>query len=154
MERVGSGLLAAIGDRGAEAFVADTAPIIYRVTRGPDRQLLGACDPLFDAVEQDRLGCLVSAASMTELLIEPFRTGPAALSAIDAFLSQRSLVVAEVDEEIARGAAELLASRKLNRLSSAVVGATALCYAIPVVTGDRVLARGLGGAALLVSDYR
>jgi len=154
MERVGHRLLAAVAERGAVAFVADTAPIIYRVTRGPDRQLVGACDPLFDAVEDERLGCLVSAASMAELLIEPFRTGPAALSAIDAFLRQRSLVVAEVDEEIARSAAELLASRRQSRLASALVAATALRFELPVVTADRRLARGLGAAALLVADYR
>jgi hypothetical protein len=154
VERFGRRLLAAIEDRSAGAFVADTAPIIYRVTRGPDKQFVAACDPLFDAVEDDELGCIVSAASLAELLIEPFRAGPAAVSAIDAFLRQRAIGIAEVDEVVARTAAELLASRRLNRLSSAVVGATALCYSIPVVTGDRVLARGLGGAALLVADYR
>jgi len=154
MERVGHRLLAAVAERGAEAFVADTAPIIYRVSRGPDRQLVSACDPLFDAVEDERLGCLVSAASMAELLIEPFRAGPAALSAIDAFLRQRSLGIAEVDEEIARGAAELLASKRQSRLSSALVAATALHFELPVVTADRRLARGLGASALLVADYR
>lgn len=154
MERVAHRILIALGERGVEAFVADTAPIIYRVTRGPDKQFVAACDPLFDMVEDELLGCLVSAASMAELLIEPFRAGPAAVSAIDAFLRQPSLGIAEVDEDIARTAAQLVANGTLSRLSSALVGATALRYRIPVVTSDRRLARGLGSAALLVADYR
>lgn len=154
MEGLGRGLLAAVAEREVGAFVVDTAPIIYRLTRGPDRRFVAACDPLFDAVEEERLACLVSAASVTELLIEPFRAGPGAVSAVDAFLRQPAIGVAELDADTARVAAELLASGRLNRLTSALIAATALRYELPLVTGDRRLARGLGSTALLVSDFR
>jgi predicted nucleic acid-binding protein len=143
-----------VAERDAGAFVADTAPIIYRLSRGPDRQFVAACDPLFDAVEDERIGCLVSAASVSELFVEPFRAGPGAVAAVDAFLRQPGLGVAELDAETARIAAALLASGRLNRLPAALVAATALRYELPLVTGDRRLARGLGSVALLVSDFR
>ncbi len=147
-------LLAAVEATGAGAFVADTAPIIYRVERGADGRLIAACDPLFDAVEAEQLGCLVSAASVAELLIDPFRAGPAAVSAIDAFLRQPSLGIADVDEAIARTAAELIARERVGRLPDALIAATGLRYEIPVVTGDRRLARSMGSGAFLVTDYR
>jgi predicted nucleic acid-binding protein len=147
-------LLAAVESTGAGGFIADTAPIIYRVERGANSALVAACDPLFDAVEAEELGCLVSAVSVTELLIAPFRAGPAAVSALDAFLRQPLVGIVEVDEDIARGAAELVARRRIGRLPDALVAATGLRYGLPIVTGDRRLARGLGGPALLVSDYR
>lgn len=147
-------LLAAVEAVGAGAFVADTAPIIYRVERGADPGLVAACDPLFDAVENGHLGCLVSAVNVAELLINPFRAGAAAVSAVDAFLRQPSLGIAELDEASARTAAELVARERVGRLPDALIAATGLEYALPLVTGDRRLARALGTSAFLVADYR
>jgi predicted nucleic acid-binding protein len=146
-------LVAAVEATGAGAFIADTAPIIYRVERGADARLVATCDPLFDAVEAEELGCLVSTVSVAELLIEPFRAGPAAVSAVDAFLRQPSLGIVEVDEDVARSAAELVAREQVGRLPDALIAATGLRYGLPIVTGDRRLARGLGPSAFLVSDY-
>jgi predicted nucleic acid-binding protein len=146
-------LLAAVEATGAGAFVADTAPIIYRVERSADRRLVDACDRLFDATEAEGLGCLVSAVSVAELLIEPFRAGPAAVSAVDAFLRQPGLGIAELDEPIARTAAELVARSRVARLPDALIAATSLAYSLPLVTGDRRLARALAPNALLVADY-
>ena len=147
-------LVAAVEAAGEGGFVADTAPLIYRLERRADPALVGACDTLFDAVEAGRLGCLVSAVTVGELLIEPFRSGPAAVSVVDAFLRQPLLGVSEVDEDIARGAAELVARRVLNRLPDAFIAATAVRFALPLVTGDRRLARSGVRDVLLVSDYR
>ena len=147
------GLVAAVEAAGRGAFVADTAPIIYRLERGADPGLVSVCDPLFDAVETGRLGCLVSAVTVAELLIRPFRVGPAAVSAVDAFLRQPSLGVVEPDEAIARDAAELLARARVGRLPDAVIAATSRGYQLPLVTGDRRLARAFAPAALLVGDY-
>lgn len=147
-------LLAAVEAIGAGAFVADTAPIIYRLERGADPELVAACDPLFDEVEAENLGCLVSAVSAAELLIGPFRAGPAAVSAVDAFLRQPSLGVVEIEMTVARAAAELVAREQVGRLPDALIAATSLEYRLPLVTGDRRLARALGPNALLVADYR
>jgi predicted nucleic acid-binding protein len=147
-------LLAAVEAVGAGAFVADTAPIIYRVERAVNPSLVSACDPLFDAVESEDLGCLVSALSVAELLIAPFRAGPAAVSSVDAFLRQPTLGIVELDEAIARASAELVANGRVNRLPDAVIAATSSQYALPLVTGDRRLAKAMSPGAFLVSDYR
>jgi predicted nucleic acid-binding protein len=147
-------LLAAVEATGAGAFVADTAPIIYRIERGADSRLVAACDPLFDATEAETLGCLVSSVSVAELLIEPFRVGPVAISAVDAFLRQPALGIADLSEPIALTAAELVARDRVGRLPDAVIAATSVEYGLPLVTGDRRLARALAPNAFLVSDYR
>jgi hypothetical protein len=56
-------LLDAIEAAGAGGFVADTAPIIYRLERRANAKLVAAVDPLFDAVERGELGCIVSASA-------------------------------------------------------------------------------------------
>jgi predicted nucleic acid-binding protein len=147
-------LLGAVEATGAGAFVADTAPIIYRIERRADAGLVAVCDALFDAVEREELGCLVSSVSAVELMVEPFRAGPAAVSAVDAFLRQPAVGMVELDDGIARTAAELVAERRVPRLADAVIAATALEYALPLVTGDRRLARALGARAFLVGGYR
>ena len=149
-----AGLVEAVAAAGTDAFVADTAPIIYRVERSADPGLVAASDPLFEAVEDGSLGCLVSAVSVAELLIEPFRAGPAAVSAVDGFLRQPRLGVVELDGAIARTAAELVARARVGRLPDALVAATSIEYGLPLVTGDRRLARALAPDALLVSDFR
>lgn len=147
-------LLTAVEATGAGAFVADTAPIIYRIERRADASLVAACDAVFDAAEREELGCLVSSVSVVELLVEPFRAGPAAVSAVDAFLRQPAVGLVELDDGIARAAAELVAERRIPWLADAVIAATALEYALPLVTSDRRLARALGSRALLIADYR
>ena len=145
-------LLAAVEEAGAGAFVADTAPIIYRLERAASRRLVEAVDPLFDAVEQGMLGCIVSAISVAELLIRPFRAGPAAVAVVDAFLRQPLVGVVEVGHSTARTAAAVLARRRLHRLPDALIVATATELEIPVVTGDRRLAQR-APSAFLVADF-
>lgn len=153
MERAPS-LLSEVLASGAGAFVADSAPVIYRVERRADEVLVAACDPLFDAVERGELGCLVSAVSVAELLIEPFRLGPGAVSTLDAFLRQPMLGIAELDEPIARGAAQLVARGRVGRLPDALIAATAIRFGLPLVTNDRRLAATGVANVLLVTGHR
>lgn len=146
-------LIAAVEASGAGAFLADTAPIIYRIERGARSALIQACDPLFDAVEAGALGCVVSAISVAELMIEPFRSGPAAVSFADAFLRQPMVGVVEIGAELAREAAVLLAAGRVNRLPDALIAASANALGLPLVTGDRRLARAGASKALLVADF-
>lgn len=149
----GGSLLAAVVATRAGGFVADTAPIIYRLERRADAKLVAAVDPLFDAVERGELGCIVSAVSAAELLIAPFRLGPAAVSTVDRFLRQPMLGIADVDMPIARGAAHAIAAAKLARLPDALIAATARALALPLVTGDRSLSRSGVATGLCVRDY-
>jgi len=95
----------------------------------------------------------VSAVNIAELLIDPLRSGPAAISTVDTFLRQPSLGIVEVDDTIARAAAELVARERVGRLPGALIAATSREYALPLVTGDRRLARALTPNAFFVADY-
>jgi predicted nucleic acid-binding protein len=90
--------------------------------------------------------------SVAELLIEPFRAGAAAVSVLDGFLRQPMLGIVELDEPTARGAAELIARGRIGRLPDALIGATAIRFGLPLVTGDRRLARSGLPNSLLVAD--
>jgi predicted nucleic acid-binding protein len=91
--------------------------------------------------------------SAAELLIGPFRLGPAAVSTVDRFLRQPMLGVAEVDMSVARGAARAIADARLARLPDALIAATARALALPLVTGDRSLSRAGVATSFCVRDY-
>jgi predicted nucleic acid-binding protein len=146
-------LLAAVEAAGAGAFVADTAPIIYRLERSAPPRLIAACDALFDAVELGRLGCIVSAISVAELFIRPLAVGTKAVAAVDAFFRQPMVGVGQVDADVARSGAALVAARRLTRLPDALIAATAGILGLPLVTGDRRLARSGVPRVLLVADH-
>ena len=85
-------LLSALGD--AEAFVCDTAPLVYRLERTPSRSVLDQVDSLFDAVETRALACIVPAVCAAELLVRPYSLGPPAVSVADALLRSAGIAVA------------------------------------------------------------
>jgi predicted nucleic acid-binding protein len=146
-------LVDALREGGHESFVADTAPLVYRFQRRSAPALTAACDALFDAVERGELTCFVSGVSVTELLVAPFRAGPGAVEAIDAFLHQPLLGIVGVGEAVARRGARLLAGRRTRLLADALIAATALEARVPLVTNDRRLSRSGVVEALLVSDF-
>jgi predicted nucleic acid-binding protein len=150
---VGATLLDALRSGGHEAFVADTAPIVYRIERQAEPTLIAACDPLFDAVAMQAVGCLVSAVSVAELMIAPYRAGPQNVAFVDAFLRQPALGIVDVGMDIAREAARLIASDQLRRLPDTLVAATAAAVGLPLVTNDRRLVRSGVVDALLVADF-
>lgn len=142
-------ILSALGD--AEAFVCDTAPLVYRLERTPSRSVLGEVDTLFDAVEAGALVCIVPAVCAAELLVRPYGLGPPAVSVADALLRSPRVAVAPPGLGTAHAAARHVARRTIPRLADALVAATAAELQLPLVTGDRRLARAAG--ALLVHDF-
>jgi len=143
-------LLAAVEATGAGAFLADTSPIIYRLERTAPPRLVRACDALFDAVQEGKRGCIVSAVTVAELFVKPFAAGPAAVATMDAFFRDPTIGIAEIDYDIARTAARLVA--RLVRLPDALIAATAIQFDLPIVTGDRRLARAVSNS-ILVADH-
>lgn len=145
----GRSLLSALQPSGA--FVSDTAPLVYRLERSPRGSILAALDPVFDAVESGDLACIVPAVCAAELLVRPYVIGPPAVSVADGLLRSPGVAVAAPQLGTAHAAARHLARRTIPRLADALVAATAAELRLPLVTGDRRLARAAG--ALLVSDY-
>lgn len=142
-------LLSALSPSGA--FVSDTAPLVYRLERASPRSVLASLDPVFDAVEEGQLACIVPAVCAAELLVRPYVLGPPAVSVVDGLLRSPGIVVAAPKLGTAHAAARHLARRTIPRLTDAIVAATAAELGLPLVTGDRRLARVAGG--LLVHDF-
>lgn len=132
--------------------MCDTAPLVYRLERTPTRAVLRAVDALFDAVEAGALTCIVPAICAAELLVRPYRIGPPAVSVLDAVLRAPGMAVAAASLGTSHAAARHVAKRTIPRLADAMVAATAAELRLPLVTGDRRLARAAGG--LLVHDLR
>lgn len=145
----GHALLAAVSEDGG--FVADTAPLVYRLERSAPQAVLDAVDALFDEVEQGALGCLVATLVAAEFLVRPYRTNPRLAPGVDGFLRGPHFGLVPPSLGIAHGAARLVAKRVVPRLSDAIVAATAAEVGLPLVTADRRLARAVG--AVLVQDY-
>ena len=142
-------LLTALGD--AEAFVCDTAPLVYRLERSPSRSVVAAVDALFDAVESGDLACIVPAICAAELLVRPYVLGPPAVSVVDGLLRSPGVAVAPPELGTAHAAARYVAHGTVRRLADAFVAAIASELQLPLVTGDRRLASATGG--LLVHDF-
>jgi predicted nucleic acid-binding protein len=142
-------LLSALGVAGG--FVCDTAPLLYRLERSQSRAVLAAVDPVFDAVESGDLACIVPAVCAAELLVRPYALGPPAVSVADALLRSPGFAVSPPELGTAHAAARQVARRAIPRLADALVAATAAELRLPLVTGDRRLARAAG--ALLVHDF-
>ena len=98
-----------------------------------------AATQVFDAflATGRNVGCL-SMVSVGELLVRPFRTGPAAIATIEGLLRHFAEIrLVDVTYEIAREAARLRAASDL-RMPDALIIATALEEEVDVlVTNDR-----------------
>jgi predicted nucleic acid-binding protein len=140
--------------RGAGgAFVCDTGPAVYRLESSGPATAVAVVDALFDEVEAGSLGCFVPSVCAAELLVRPYRFGPAAVTVVDAFLRGPSIAVVPTSLGAAHGAARLVARRVVTRLADALVAATAADVGVPLVTSDRRLARSGATEAFLVADF-
>lgn len=148
-----SRLVAALRATGADAFVADTAPLIYRTERRVDPKLVDACDAVFELVESGRIACLVSSVTVAEFFVGAYRKGKDAVAFADAYLRQASFAVVPPDGDVAQAAALLVARRKVRRIADALIAATANSLGLPLLTADRELARSGIARTLLVSDF-
>lgn len=149
-----SRLVAALRATGADAFVADTAPLIYRTERRRvDPKLVDACDAVFELVESGRIACLVSSVTVAEFFVGAYRKGEDAVAFADAYLRQASFAVVPPDGDVAQAAALLVARRKVRRIADALIAATANSLGLPLLTADRELARSGIARTLLVSDF-
>lgn len=142
-------LVDALRDPGS--FVCDTAPLVYWLERSGAPGVRRVLDALFGRVAEGEVACLVSSISAAELLIGPYRAHPPAVTVVDGFLRSPHVGVVAPSLGIAHAAARLVARRIVGRLGDAFVAATAADLDLPLVTGDRRLARAVGG--LLVQDF-
>ena len=136
-------LLEALGNPGS--IVIDTSVLIAYLDGGED--FSPAATFLLDQlVAGGSHPAIVSAVTVTECMVRPFRAGPSAVSTAATFLGHfPNLRVRPIDHEVAMEAARVRALTGL-RTPDALVIATALVEGIAtIVTGDKQWERAIGG---------
>lgn len=147
-------LSAALGN-GREIVIDSSVTLSY--LNGIDRYSDAAAQVFDDIVINGAATAVLSAVTVTEVLVRPFGTGPAAVATIETFLRAfPNLEIREVTFAIARRAAEIRASTGM-RTPDAIVVATAIEGGISiVVTTDRRMvadARRVGITAVDLEDH-
>ena len=101
----------------------------------PDDALHASCVAAIDRHQHDDL--VLPASAYAETLVAPFRAGPKAVAAVDAFLTDLGIRIEPVTPAGARAAAKLRSKRPRLRLPDALVIACAEeIGAATVLTGD------------------
>lgn len=121
---------------------------------------IGAVEPTSDRARQlfdaftatGRNPTAVSAVTVTELLVRPFRRGPAAVATAEGFLRHfGDLQVVDVTYAVAREAARLRAITGLPTPDSLIIASAALAAVDVVVTNDRSWPSRAGSAVAELS---
>lgn len=138
--------------QGITRIFLDTAPVIYYVEKHPDYLSLVA--PVFDRIDAETLTAVTSPVTLAECLVMPYRLDLPQLRQdfIDVIVYGQSTLFAEIDQEVARRAAELRAVYNIT-LTDALQIAVALntgCEAI--LTNDGALDRVKELRVLTVAD--
>lgn len=142
-----------IEDSGAGPVAVDTAPFIYLIEE--HERFLPVVEPLFAAIDEERVAGVTSTLSLLETLVVPYRAGNVALAERyeEIFAGSRGLTLIEIDRRVLRAAAALRA-RTGMKTPDAVQVASALSARCSVfITNDRRLPPVPGLSILSLSDY-
>src|SRR5438128_2447898 len=116
-------------------LILDTS-VVLSYLNGTDRNAPAATIVVDELVAKGVNPAAISAISVAESLVRPFKVGSAAVAVVDTFLRHfANLEVVEVDYDIARTAAEVRATTGLKTPDATVV-ATALRRGGLIVAND------------------
>lgn len=148
--------LAAVLPEGASVLV-DTSVALAYLTGTEEVSPLAI--ELFDrCLATGRNPGALSAVTVTELLVRPFRAGPSAVSTAEGFLRHfADLRIVPVDYSTAREAARIRAAAALSAPDALIVAAHVVGGTDVLVTNDaswprRLLGAGLDGSIIVVRD--
>lgn len=147
--------MALIDDLGAGPVGVDTAVFIYFIEE--NERFLPAIAPLFEAADSGKLQLVVSALTLLEVLVVPYRAGDAALAQRYEAVLTRSRGVRMIDlmRDHLRLAARLRAATgvatpdALQLAASVAAGCSAFLTSdrrLPAVPGLRIVQLGTYGA--------
>ena len=145
------GLIPAIGE-GPVAL--DTAVFIYFIEEHP--RFLPVLDPVFEAIDRERLSAIASSLTLLEVLVVPYRAGnsPLADRYEQALTRSRGLRMIDIDRAQLRAAAQLRALHTSLRTPDAIQVAAALSGGCSVLlTNDRDLPAVPGLRVLQLRDF-
>lgn len=132
----------------AEASVLiDTSVVLAYLSGGEPSS--AQAEQLFDAlVGTGRNPASLSAITVGEILVRPFRTGSAAVAIAEGFLRHfADIRIVPVDYEVAREGARIRASTNLPMPDALIIASARVVDADVLVTGDRTWGKRLGADA-------
>ena len=117
-------------------MLVDTSVVLAYLAGGEPAS--SDAEELFDGlVATGRNPALLSAVTVGEILVRPFRAGPAAVAIAEGFLRHfADMQIVSVDFEVAREAARIRASTNLAMPDALIVASARIAGADVVVTGD------------------
>lgn len=121
---------------GASLLIDTSVVLAYLAGGEPGSQ---RAEELFDAfVATGRNPAGISMVTVAEILVRPFRRGPAAVATAEAFLQHfADLRLVPVTYDVAREAARLRASTDLPMPDALILASAVVAGADVVLTGDR-----------------
>ena len=121
----------------ATAILIDTS-VLLAYLAGSEPGSPDAEELLDRFVSTGRNTASVSVVSVAELLVRPFRTGPAAVATVEGFLRHFAAIrLVDVDYVVAREAARVRAASGLRTPDALIVGSALALGADILITNDR-----------------
>lgn len=142
-----------IEDLSPGPVALDTQVFIYFIEE--DDRFLPLVKPLFEAIDDGALPAAVSALTLMEVLVVPYRNGNAALAdRYDAFLTNsRGLRFIDIDRSLLKTAAQLRATTRLKPPDAIQVAAAIAGDCQAFLTNDRKIPSIPGLNVLQLKNY-
>jgi predicted nucleic acid-binding protein len=142
-----------IQDLSLGPVALDTQVFIYFIEE--DDRFLPLVKPLFEAIDHGALPAAVSALTLMEVLVVPYRNGNAALAdRYEAFLTNsRGLRFVEINSSLLKTAAQLRATTRLKPPDAIQVAAAIAGGCRAFLTNDRKIPSMPGLTVLQLKNY-
>jgi predicted nucleic acid-binding protein len=142
-----------IEDLSPGPVALDTQVFIYFIEE--DDRFLPLVKPLFEAIDHGALPAAVSALTLMEVLVVPYRNGNAALAdRYEAFLTNsRGLRFVDIDSSLLKTAAQLRATTRLKPPDAIQVAAAIAGGCRAFLTNDRKIPSMPGLTVLQLKSY-
>jgi predicted nucleic acid-binding protein len=142
-----------IEDLSPGPVALDTQVFIYFIEE--DDRFLPIVKPLFEAIDHGALPAAVSALTLMEVLVVPYRNGNAALAdRYEAFLTNsRGLRFINIDSSLLKSAAQLRATTRLKPPDAIQVAAAIAGDCRAFLTNDRKITSLPGLNVLQLKNY-
>jgi len=143
-----------IEDLGPGPVALDTQAFIYFIEEHP--RYLPVVEPVFEAIEGERLQAVTSAVTLLEVLVIPYRENDPTLAAsYEGILTRsRGLRMVELSASLLRAAAQLRAATSMKTPDALQVAAALTAGCSALVTNDGRWPERIGSLPILrIDDY-
>jgi predicted nucleic acid-binding protein len=121
--------------------------VVLAYLAGSEGSSLDAVDLFDGAIATGRNPASISAITVAEILVRPYRSGTAAVATIEGFLAHLDVMrIVAIDADVARQAARIRAATNLPMPDAVIVASAVITNADVIVTSDRTWRRRLAAS--------